>query len=56
MTLVCQGQTRTLRSPPEGVTDGRWIITFYEGLDSVGKLETLDIAVPLAEIYDGVTL
>ena len=36
--------------------DGRWIITFYEGLEALAKVESLDIALPLAELYDGVTL
>jgi Uma2 family endonuclease len=36
--------------------DGRWIITFYEGLDTVAKVESLDIALPLAELYADVTL
>ena len=36
--------------------DGRWIMTFYEGLDSVAKLESLDIELPLGELYEGVVL
>jgi Uma2 family endonuclease len=35
-------------------SDGRWVMTFYEGLNSVAKLESLDIEVPLAELYAGV--
>ncbi len=36
--------------------DGRWVLTFYEGLDSVVKLESLDIELPLGELYEGVVL
>jgi Uma2 family endonuclease len=52
--LVAQDQptVEVIRKSP----DGRWIITFYEGLDAVAKVESLDIALPLAELYDGVTL
>ena len=33
--------------------DGRWLLTIYEGLDAVAKLDSLDIALPLAELYAG---
>lgn len=36
--------------------DGGWVMTFYEGLDSAAKLESLDIELPLAELYAGVDL
>ena len=31
--------------------DGRWILTSYEGQDAIVRVESLDIAIPLAEIY-----
>ncbi len=34
--------------------DRRWILTPYEGLSAVAKLDSLGIALPLAELYAGV--
>ena len=31
--------------------DGRWILSSYAGLESTVRVESLDIALPLAEIY-----
>jgi len=35
-------------------SDGRWVITFCQGTESVAQLESLDISLPLAELYAGV--
>jgi Uma2 family endonuclease len=35
--------------------DGRWEVNFANGLDAVLKLGTLDLEIPLREIYDRVT-
>jgi Uma2 family endonuclease len=34
------------------MTDGRWILSTYEGIDAVAPIESLSISVPLAEIYE----
>ena len=34
-------------------SNGRWLLAIYEGLDAVAKLDSLDIALPLAELYAG---
>ena len=34
--------------------DARWLLTSYEGLQATAKLDSLDIALPLAELYAGV--
>ncbi|MEM7809617.1 MAG: Uma2 family endonuclease [Planctomycetota bacterium] len=34
--------------------DGDWKISFFTGLDAVARFESLDIELPLSEIYDGV--
>ena len=49
--LIAQDQpnVEVFRKTP----DGRWLLTIYEGLDAVAKLESLDIALPLAELYAG---
>ena len=36
--------------------DGRWILSTYDGLDSTAKVESLEITLPLAELYAGVEL
>jgi Uma2 family endonuclease len=52
--LVAQDQARVevYRKTP----DKRWLITNYEGLDAVVKVESLGISFQLAEIYAGVEL
>jgi Uma2 family endonuclease len=35
--------------------DGRWILSSYEGLESVARVESLEIELPLTEIYFEVT-
>jgi Uma2 family endonuclease len=36
--------------------DRRWILTSYEGLDATVRVESLDISLPLSEIYMEVAL
>ena len=36
--------------------DKRWILNTYEGLDAIAAVDSLDISLPLAEIYAGVDL
>ena len=36
--------------------DKRWVLTIFEGLDSVAPIESLNVSLPLAEVYDGVEL
>lgn len=33
------------------MTDGRWILSTYEGEAAVAKVESLEIEIPLAEVY-----
>ncbi len=49
--LIAQDQpnVEVFRKTP----DGRWLLTIYEGLDAVARLNSLDIALPLAELYAG---
>ena len=35
--------------------DGGWLLMPYSGLDAVAKLRSLDVELPLSEIYAGVT-
>jgi Uma2 family endonuclease len=50
--LVAQDSPRVevFRQTP----DSRWILTSYEGLDATVRIETLEIAIPMSEIYGGV--
>jgi Uma2 family endonuclease len=52
--LVAQDQSRVevFRKTP----DKRWLISTYEGLDTVANVESLGISFQLAEIYAGVEL
>jgi Uma2 family endonuclease len=36
--------------------DRRWILTSYEGIEATVRVESLDISLPLSEIYMGVAL
>ena len=36
--------------------DRRWILTSYEGIEDTVRVESLDISLPLSEIYMGVAL
>jgi len=45
-------QIETFRKSP----DGGWILTSYQGLEAVARVESLDIAIPLAEIYADVEM
>jgi Uma2 family endonuclease len=36
--------------------DRRWILTSYEGIENTVRVESLDISLPLSEIYMGVAL
>ena len=47
--LIAQAEPRieVFRKTP----DSRWILSSYEGLDSTVRVESLDIALPLAEVY-----
>ena len=49
--LIAQDQpnVEVFRKTP----DGRWLLTIYEGRDAVARLDSLDIALPLAELYAG---
>jgi Uma2 family endonuclease len=50
--LIAQSRpgVQVFRRTPEG----RWIITLYDGLEAVAKIESLDIALSLAKLYEGV--
>ncbi|MBL8174052.1 MAG: Uma2 family endonuclease [Bryobacterales bacterium] len=47
--LVAQDQPRI--EVFRRMTDGRWLLTVYEGESAVAKVESLEIEIPLAEIY-----
>lgn len=34
--------------------DGTWLVNFFSGLDAVARLRSLDIPLPLQEVYSGV--
>lgn len=50
--LIAQDQPRVdvLRRLP----DGRWILTINEGLDAVMDLESIQVKIPIREIYAGI--
>jgi Uma2 family endonuclease len=52
--LVSQDQPRieTYRK----ISDDRWVLSTYEGLDALAPIESLALSLPLAEVYDGVDL
>jgi Uma2 family endonuclease len=52
--LVSQDQPRVevARKTP----DKRWVISTYEGMDAVVNVESLDVSLPLRDIYGGVEL
>lgn len=52
--LVSQNQARV--EVAHKTPDKRWVITTYEGLDKTVKLESLDVSLPMAEIYEGIEL
>ncbi len=36
--------------------DGNWLLRSYCGLDQTAPVESLEIAIPLAELYEGIEL
>jgi hypothetical protein len=36
------------------VSDVKWILSIYEGIQSIVKIESLGIEIPAAEIYAGI--
>jgi Uma2 family endonuclease len=52
--LISQNRARiqTFRK----AADNRWLLTIYEGLESVAVVESFGVSLPLAEVYDGVEL
>ena len=35
--------------------DGAWLLRVHDGLEAVARLDSLEVELPLAEVYDGVT-
>ena len=52
--LVSQNRARV--DVYDKTPDGRWMISPFEGLDAVVRLESLGISLPMSEIYDRVEL
>jgi len=49
--LVAQDQARI--EVFRRMTDGRWLLTAYEGESAAAKVESLEIEIPLGEVYGG---
>src|SRR5258708_7413592 len=52
--LVSQSEPRIERF--ERQADGRWVLSEHVGLDAICRFESVDCEVPLADIYENVTL
>jgi Uma2 family endonuclease len=50
--LVAQDEPHIERFQREG--DGRWVLTAMSGLDAVLRLESIEVDLPLAEVYEKV--
>lgn len=50
-TYVLVSQHQALVEVYERRADDRWLLTRYEGLDASAHLESVDVALPLAEVY-----
>ncbi|HEY3742014.1 MAG TPA: Uma2 family endonuclease [Bryobacteraceae bacterium] len=52
--LISQNRPRieTFRKTAEN----RWVLSIFDGLESVAAIESLGLAMPLSEVYDGIEL
>jgi Uma2 family endonuclease len=53
---VLVSQTEPLIEVFERGSDGKWFLTEFEGVEAVCLLDSVDCEIPLAAVYEGVTL